>query len=403
MDNESQLKARGRRDSSDAQDEELISLLAMRAVPGLGNRLAQRLVGELGSAAAVFHASPSELESLGLQSHVVRAIAAGTSFDAAIKEAEAARGRGAVCLTFQDPRYPEKLREIFDPPLLLYAMGDLTLLEMDLVGMVGSRKPTAYGRAMAQRLATDLAAHGLGIISGMARGTDAAAHQGALDANGKTIAVLGSGVDVPYPSENKKLYESIAARGLVLSEFPMGAFPAPQNFPIRNRVISGLSAGVLVVEAAEHSGSLITARLAMEQNREVFAVPGSVTNKNSWGPHLLIKQGAALVQDWQDVVEGLPSEVRVRLLASAPEQSGKAASGKDESSAGSRASLFSEQLTEAERAIYNLLKVEESVHIDELLTALPNASSSEVLAALLELEFKSLIRQLPGKNFVKTF
>jgi DNA processing protein len=391
------------RQTAEAAEEELLSLLAMRSIPGLGNRMAQRLIGEIGSAAGVFHASATELDSLGIPAHVSRAIATATSFDEAIKEVEAARGKGAVCLTFQDPRYPEKLREIFDPPLLLYALGDLALLEMDLIGVVGSRKPTAYGRAMGQRLATDLAAHGLGIISGLARGIDTAAHQGALDANGKTIAVLGCGVDVVYPSENKKLYEAIASRGLILSEFAMGTFPAPQNFPIRNRVISGLSAGVLVVEAAEHSGSLITARMAMEQNREVFAVPGSVTNKNSWGPHLLIKQGAALVQEWQDVVEGLPSEVRMRLLAREPEAAGPQRSAGAESAAGSRASLFSEQLTEAERAIYNLLKVEEAVHIDELLTALPNASSSEVLAALLELEFKSLIRQLPGKNFVKTF
>lgn len=396
MDNQSSRKTEM---SAEAADEELVSLLAMRFVPGLGNRMAQRLMGEVGSAAGVFHASPTELDALGIPAHVARAIATGSSFDLALKEAEAAKQKGVVCLTFQDPRYPEHLREIFDPPLVLYALGDLKLLEMDLVGVVGSRKPTAYGRAMSQRLATDLAAHGLGIISGMARGIDAAAHQGALDANGKTIAVLGSGVDVVYPAENKKLYETIAARGLVLSEFPLGTFPAPQNFPIRNRIISGLSVGVLVVEAGEHSGSLITARLAMEQNREVFAVPGSVTNKNSWGPHLLIKQGAALVQDWQDVVEGLSSQVRVRLLANAPESGQQP----DQSSPASRASLFAEQLSETERAIYDLLKVEEAVHIDEVLNALPNLSPSEVLAGLLEMEFKSLIRQLPGKNFVKTF
>src|SRR5262245_43342008 len=160
----------------------------MRSIPGLGNRLAQRLVNEIGSAAGVFHASPTELDSLGLPVHVARAIATTNSFEQAIKEAEALREKGGVCLTFQDPRYPDRLREIFDPPLVLYALGDITLLEMDLVAVVGSRKPTAYGRAMAQRLATDLAAHGLGIISGLARGVDASAHQGALDANGKTIA-----------------------------------------------------------------------------------------------------------------------------------------------------------------------------------------------------------------------
>jgi DNA processing protein len=203
--------------------------------------------------------------------------------------------------------------------------------------------------------------------------------------------VLGSGIDVPYPAENKKLYETIAAKGLLISEFPLGAFPAPQNFPIRNRIISGLSLGVVVVEAAQYSGSLITARLAMEQNREVFAVPGSVTNKNSWGPHVLIKQGAKLVQDWQDVVEELPPEIRQRLGAAS-----------DGAVPAEGPPLFAESLSETEAAIYGLLKVDEPVHIDAMLEALP-FSSSEVLATLLDLEFKNLARQLPGKNFVKTF
>ena len=245
---------------------------------------------------------------------------------------------------------------------------------------------------MAERLAADLAARGLVIVSGMARGVDSAAHRGALHANGKTIAVLGTGIDVPYPSENKKLHVEIAEKGLLLSEFPLGSFPALQNFPIRNRIISGLSLGVVVVEAAQYSGSLITARLAMEQNREVYGVPGSVTNKNSWGPHVLIKQGAKLVEDWKDVVEELPAEVRKALIQSS-----------DTTQQPEKPSLFAEPLTERERAIYGLLKVEEAVHIDEILDALPQFSSSEVLANLLELEFKSLVRQLPGKNFVKTF
>ncbi|MBF8305280.1 MAG: protecting protein DprA, partial [Acidobacteria bacterium] len=200
------------------------------------------------------------------------------------------------------------------------------------------------------------------------------------------------GMDVAYPAENKKLFAEIAEKGLLLSEFPLGSFPAPQNFPIRNRIIAGLSLGVVVVEAAQYSGSLITARLAMEQNREVFGVPGSVTNKNSWGPHILIKQGAKLVQDWQDVVEELPAEVRRALISSS-----------DATPEPGKPSLFAESLSEREQAIYSLLQVDEPVHIDEILDALPQFSSSEVLASLLELEFKSLLRQLPGKNFVKTF
>jgi DNA processing protein len=373
-------------------EQEQLHWLALRFVPGLGNRTALRLVNAIGSATGIFHASSTELEALGTPSHVVRSLATGTMFEQAIKEADQARQQGARLLTMHDEAFPSTLREIFDPPLILYARGDVALMQEPAIAIVGSRRPTAYGRAMATRLAADLAARGLVIISGMARGIDSAAHLGALEAGGKTIAVLGTGIDVPYPAENKKLYEQIATKGLLLSEFPLGAFPAPQNFPIRNRIISGLSLGVVVVEAAQYSGSLITARLAMEQNREVFAVPGSVTNKNSWGPHVLIKQGAKLVQDWQDVIEEMPPEVRQRLVPTT-----------DATKTGEGASLFSESLSETEQAIYSLLQVDEPVHIDAILDALPRFSSSEVLATLLELEFKNLVRQMPGKNFVRTF
>ena len=373
-------------------EQERLNWLAMRFVPGLGNRMALRLVNALGSATAVFDASASELESFGVPSHVVRSLATGAVFEQAIKEADQARQQGALLITIRDEAFPATLREIFDPPLTVYARGSVALLREPSIAIVGSRRPTAYGRAIAQRLSGDLANRGLAIVSGMARGVDSAAHQGALDAAGKTIAVLGSGIDVIYPAENKKLYEKIAANGLLISEFPLGAFPAPQNFPIRNRIISGLALGVVVVEAAQYSGSLITARLAMEQNREVFAVPGSVTNKNSWGPHILIKQGAKLVQDWQDVMEELPSEVRQKLVPLT-----------DATQSPESASLFAESLSETERAIYGLLKVDEPVHIDAILEALPQLSSSEVLATLLDLEFRNLVRQLPGKNFVKTF
>ncbi|MGH9785972.1 MAG: DNA-processing protein DprA [Terriglobia bacterium] len=374
------------------KNEEELHWLALRLLPGLGNRTAQRLLNAIGSVTGIFRASASELESLGVPSDVVRSIVTGTVFEQAAREAEQARQLGASLLTIRDAAYPKLLQEIFDPPLLLYARGGLALLEAPAVGIVGTRRPTAYGKAMAERLATDLAVRGLVIVSGLARGIDSLAHRGALQAGGKTIAVLGTGMDVAYPAENKKLLAEIAEKGLLLSEFPLGSFPAPQNFPIRNRIIAGLSLGVVVVEAAQYSGSLITARLAMEQNREVFGVPGSVTNKNSWGPHILIKQGAKLVQDWQDVVEELPAEVR-RALISSPEATSEPG----------KPSLFAESLSEREQAIYGLLKVDEPVHIDVILDALPQFSSSEVLATLLDLEFKNLVRQLPGKNFVKTF
>ena len=372
--------------------EEQMHWLALRLVPGLGNRVAGRLLKTIGSATGVFRASPTELEALGVTSAVVRNLATGTVFEEAIREVEKAQQLGIRIVTWQSEAYPPLLREIFDPPLVLSALGDLSLLASPSVAVVGTRKATAYGRGMAERLAADLAAQGLTIVSGLARGVDSAGHRGALDAGGKTIAVLGCGIDVIYPAENKKLFAAIAEKGLLLSEFPLGAFPAPQNFPIRNRIISGLSLGVIVVEAAQYSGSLITARLAMEQNREVFAVPGSITNRTSWGPHVLIKQGAKLVQDWQDVLEELPAEVRHRLVPSL-----------QTTPKPGDASLFAESLSSPEKAIYEFLKVDESMHLDQILDSLPQFSSSEVLAYLLELEFKSLIRQLPGKNFVKTF
>jgi DNA processing protein len=249
---------------------------------------------------------------------------------------------------------------------------------------------------MAERLACDLAAQGLVIISGMARGVDTASHRGAISAKGKTIAVFGTGVDVIYPKENSRLSEQIVALGgALISEFAMGTSAFPQNFPIRNRILSGMSVGVLVVEAAEYSGTRITARCALEQNRDVFAVPGNVTNKNSWGPNTLIKQGAKLVATWEDVWEDLPPEVKLALTPRPSPESGGAGS----------ASLFpGEGLPPHEKRILSLLKADEATHIDELVERLENElSSSEIFAALFELELTGKVRQMPGKNFVKTF
>ena len=373
--------------------EEQRSLLALRLVPGLGARVAMRLIKAYGSATGVFRASATELEAMRVSANVVRSIGTGTVFEDAEKEAEQARQLGVTIVSFRDAAYPALLAEIFDPPLLLYARGDLSLLAGPSVGIVGSRKPTQYGKAMAEKLAVELAAHGLVITSGLARGIDSASHVGCLRAGGKTIGVLGCGIDVVYPADNKKLFGEVVEKGLLLSEFPLGSFPAPQNFPIRNRIISGLSVGLVVVEAARDSGSLITAKLALEQDREVFAIPGSLTNPNSWGPHLLIKQGAKLVQEWQDVVDELPAEVREGIARPllAPVSDGAPS-----------ASNFADALSETENALFEQLKVDEAVHIDVLLAALPKLSPSEILAGLLDLEFKSLVRQLPGKNFVKT-
>ena len=371
--------------------DDALDWLALKMAPGLGTRLAARLVAAFGHPRAIFRASPSELEAHGIPPLVAKTLGTGAAFEAAAEEAARLAKAGCELLTWADRRFPGLLKEIFDPPVLLYARGDLSLLDRSCLAVVGSRKPTPYGSAIAERLCADLAGRGLVIVSGLARGVDSSAHRGALAAGGKTTAVLGCGIDQCYPSENKKLKAEIERKGLVLSEFPIGSFAAPQNFPIRNRLISGLSLGVVIVEAAQYSGSLITARLALEQNREVFAVPGSVTNKNSWGPNTLIKQGAKLVQDWKDIVEELPAGVRQTLMAAAVSESPGAPA----------ASLFTESLSQTEQALYQLLRVEASIHIDALLDALPRYTSPEILAALLELELKGRIRQLPGKNFVK--
>ena len=260
---------------------------------------------------------------------------------------------------------------------------------------------------MAERLSADLAHAGMTIASGMARGIDTASHKGALAAGGDTIAVFGCGVDVIYPSENRKLAAEIAARGLLLSEFPMGAVAFPQNFPIRNRIISGISVGVLVVEGAQYSGSAITAKLAMDQGREVFAVPGNITSKLSWAPNLLIKQGARLVQDWNDVVSELPAESRRHLIEVGRQKLLAEAGGTAGATSGTEeASLFNSrgpELNDVTRRTLEALKVDAPIHLDDLLEKIEDITTSEVIAALFELEMLGLVKQLPGKNFVKVW
>jgi DNA processing protein len=353
-------------------------------------------VEHFGSAEAVFHASLTELEGTGIQAVSAQSIATGKSAELAREEIARAAAAGVTVVTGEDGCYPPRLKEIYDPPLVLYVRGNPEVLTKPGVAMVGTRHPTPYGSGMAERLACDLAAQGLVIISGMARGVDTASHRGAIAAKGKTIAVFGTGVDVIYPKENSRLSEQIlAGGGALISEFAMGSFAAPQNFPIRNRILSGMSVGVLVVEAAEYSGTRITARCALEQNRDVYAVPGNVTNKNSWGPNTLIKQGAKLVATWEDVWEDLPPEVKLALTPTSSPESGKEGS----------ASLFPDEgLPPHEKKILKLLKADEATQIDEIVEKLENEmSSSEIFAALFELELAGKVRQMPGKNFVKSF
>jgi DNA processing protein len=369
--------------------------LALLLTPGVGAGRARKLIEHFGEVGRLFNASLTELEAFGLPAAAAQAIALGKSLELASEEYDHVREQGAKIVVPGDAKYPKRLLEIYDPPLALYLKGNAEVLDKPGISVVGTRHPTPYGVSMAERLACDLAARGLIIFSGMARGIDTAAHRGALNAHGLTVAVWGTGIDEVYPKENRKLADQILETGgAIITEFPLGTFPAPQNFPVRNRIISGISLGTLVIEAAEYSGTRVTARCALEQGREVFAVPGNVTNKNSWGPNTLIKQGAALVATWEDVWEELPAEVRLALTP--PERPASAEEGS--------ASLFDgAQLPPSEKRVLALLKVDESTHIDQIVERL-NAylSSSEIFEALFELELSSRIRVLPGKYYVKT-
>jgi DNA processing protein len=383
--------------------EEELYWLALKLVPGLGSRTSNKLLDRFRTPQAIFRASRTELEGAGISGAVAQSIASGCTFDDAATQQEKMLQCGAVAVTIGDPRYPQLLRDIFDPPLLLFARGRVELLRNLAIGVVGTRRATPYGLAVAERLAGDLAHAGLTIASGMARGIDTAGHKGALARGGDTVAVLGCGVDVIYPLENRKLAAEIAVRGLIVSEFLMGAVAFPQNFPIRNRIISGISVGILVVEGAQYSGSAITAKLAIDQGREVFAVPGNITSKVSWGPNLLIKQGAHLVQDWNDVISELAPETRRILIEKGRKQ---ILAGGGESLLGEQASLLSEQTRELGATagrVLETLQVDAAIHLDDLLEKAEDTSPSELIAALFELEMLGLVKQLPGKNFVKVW
>jgi DNA processing protein len=367
--------------------------LGLTRVEGLGVRGAHKLLEQFQSPQAVFMASLTELEGCGLPARVARAIFAQEGLKDAEREIEAAEKAGCQLLTYGSADYPPLLKQLPDPPLVLYVRGDVKALSQHAVAMVGTRRPTAYGSSVAHRLAHDLAQRQLAVVSGLARGIDSAAHRGALEAKGKTVAVLGSGADVIYPRENKPLAQKISESGAVISEFPLGTGPAPENFPIRNRIISGLALGTVIVEAAEYSGALITARLAAEQNREVFAVPGNITSAQSFGPNHLIKQGAKLVDQWMDVIEEFPAEIRMQLLPPAEASEGTAATAQT-------ASLFEQSLSPDQKAVFEVLRADEAQFVDTIVGA-SALTQPRVLTALLELEMNGLIRQLPGKNFIR--
>jgi DNA processing protein len=342
---------------------------------------ARRVLARFPSVEDVFRGERADFDGLRLEPAVIEAVVAGQAIDRAGRELEKIRRKGYTLLTLEDPGYPGYLREIFDPPFVLYCEGDAETLRNPAVAVVGARKPTPYGRAVAEKLAEDLAARGCVVASGLAVGIDACAHRGALR-KGRTVAVLGSGLDVPYPRENRALAREIVGRGAVVTEFALGTPPLAENFPVRNRIISGLSLGLVVVEAARMSGSLISAKLALSQDREVMAVPGNVTSELSVGPNGLIRDGARPVASWEDVADGLPSPWREKLLARREE--------KEENNEAS--------LSRDERRLVSELPVDAALPIDEL-TERTGMSVSGLLALLLGLELKGLVIQHPGKRF----
>lgn len=384
------------------EDDEL-HWLALRMAPGLGTRRAGQLIGTFRTPQAIFRASRSELEGAGLSASVAQSVSSGCAFEDAATQRQKLMETGAVLLPITDPRYPPRLKEIYDPPPLLFARGRVELLGTLMLAIVGTRRPTTYGTTVAARLGKDLASAGLTIVSGMARGIDSAAHRAVLEAGRDTVAVFGCGVDEVYPAENRKLATEIAVKGLIVSEFPMGAPPYPQNFPVRNRIISGMSAGVLVVEGGEYSGSSITAKLAAEQNRETFAVPGSITSKMSWGPNLLIKQGAKLVQEWNDVVVELEPEDRRRLVDQCRNQLNLKENEDSETSGALPSSDGGREMQRMAQKVLAKLAPDAAVPLDRLIESLEGTSPSEIIATLFELEMAGLIRQLPGKSFLKVW
>ena len=369
--------------------------IALNMTPGVGPRAATKLLERFGSADAVFHARRTELESLRMRPETIESIIKREFEEKAVTEFDRVKAVGGDILILDDGSYPALLREIADPPITLYVRGDWQgCFERPGVAVIGSRMCSTYGENASEMLARDLASRGICVISGLARGIDTAAHRGAIRAGGKTIAVLGTGIDGVYPKENTRLVREILdSGGAVVSQFPLGTPPLKDNFPYRNRIISGLSLGVLIIEATEKSGSLITARLATEQNREVMAVPGNITSRNSVGTNYLIKAGAKLVQQWQDVVAELPSDVAAAILPPRIEE-GENAGTKVQTE------IAPTDLKDVERKVWGQLSADEPVHIDVLLES-SGLSFGDLNAALVALDIRDLIRVLPGKHYAR--
>jgi DNA processing protein len=371
--------------------------IALNMTPGVGPRVTARLLEHFGSAEAIFDAPRRDLALLRLTPEAIESIVSRELHARAEAEIEQVRKLGGDILVLDDGVYPALLRETYDPPVVLYVKGAWNeCLERPCIAVVGSRRCSTYGQNAALMMSRELAQRGVTIVSGLARGIDASAHRGALECGGRTVAVMGTGLDRIYPRDHQKLADEILNRGgALVTQFPLGTPPVSENFPYRNRVISGLSLGVLVIEAAENSGSLITARLAMEQNREVFAVPGNITSRNSFGTNYLIKgAGAKLVQQWQDIAGELPADIAAQLLPPPSRKSRKKGELLDQ------LKLSPPDLSEPELAIFKLLSTDTPLQIDTLAET-TKLSITQLTSALLNLEMRELIRALPGMCFVR--
>ena len=365
--------------------EDVSDWIALNMVPGVGGAHFRRLVNFFGSPGAVLKASLQDLNRIrGLTPAVCQSIVDHRDRLPVERELEIVERRGCKIITIQDESYPANLKAIYDPPQLLYVKSDLLPADSLALSIVGTRSATDYGRAVAEQIGSQLAARGVTVISGMAYGIDTAAHTGALNGGGRTIAVMGNGLDVVYPARNLRLLEKIVDSGAAISEFPMGMKPLRNNFPRRNRVLSGMSLGTLVVEAPKRSGALITAGYALNQGREVFAVPGRIDSEASGGTHDLIKQGAKLVESVEDILEELPEHALEPFTK------------EDVDIAEERMEL---QLSDDEKAVWKVTS-SSSIHIDDI-SRQSGLPPYKVSAALVMLELKGLVQQSAGKMFAR--
>lgn len=372
--------------------DSILPWLKLKSVPGIGNHLFKKLIDRFGSPETVLNASPKELSEInGISFNIANAVKNQKTSDSIKREIDLAFQKKITIVTMANDNYPVLLHELPDPPPLLYVLGDMEK-SMSNIAVVGSRNATHYGITTATSLCKELVSYGLTIVSGMARGIDTAAHQGTLMAQGKTIAILGSGLGNIYPAENLKLSYRIAENGAVVSEFPIMTAPEAHNFPIRNRIISGMSLGTLVVEAAKRSGSLITARLAAEQGREVFAVPGSIKSFKSSGTHSLLKQGAKLVENAQDILDEISHMVHV---INRPSDSG--ASNKPGTSNKTDNRGILSEFNKDELMVLDALEIY-PIHIDELARKI-SIESGKLAGILLRFELQGIVIQTPGKYF----